>query len=184
MPEIDDSVNRIIAHFVKAKKAYEDRNNRERAVEMARYEQDLRALLREYQRLDELTRPIPVFEGDDLSDLPKELRAELSVTKTDELEDQVATVINAAGGEADIDGILIYLYRKFKVVQTRRFMQNKLWRMNQKGLIHSVPGRKGHYSTERPEGGAADVPEQPAETVTDPKPSRGFSSELDDEIPF
>lgn len=180
MPEYADSVNSIIVYLVKAKKAYEERGNRERAVEMARYEQDLRAFVREYERLDDLTRPIPSYEGDDLSDLPKELRAELSISKTDNLEDQVATVINAAGGEADIDAILIYLYRKFKVIQTRRFMQNKLWRMTQKGLLYSVPGKKGHYTTTKPEFSEELDEDTPQETGTDLSPS----FDIEDEIPF
>lgn len=177
MSEIVDSVNRVIEYHVRAKRTLEQRDQRDRAVEHARFEQDLRALLREYERLEELTRPIPVFAGDDLSDLPKELLSELSITKTDDLEDQLATVINAAGGEADIDTILIYLYRKFEVRQTRRFLQNKLWRMTQKGLLHSVPGKKGHYTTQNPELLEDDTPQQA-------EPDLSSSSDLDDEIPF
>ena len=142
-----DSVNRIVDYFIQAKKSFEERGAPKRAIEMAKYEADLRALVREHERLVGLTRPIPVIEGDELSDLPKELLAELSITKTDELEEQLITVINASGGTADIDTILIYLFRKFKVVQTRRYLQNKLWRMVQKEMLYSVSGKKGHYST-------------------------------------
>ena len=131
--------------------------------------------------MEALLKPIPVFEGEDLSDLPSALLAELSVSKTDELEDQLATVINAAGGEADIDAILVYLFRKFKVVQTRRFLQNKLWRMVQKGLLHSVPGRKGVYSTSKPDV----LPEIFGDTPQLAGKRIPSSSDVDDdEVPF
>ena len=47
---------------------------------------------------------------------------------------------------ATLDQILVGLYRKFKVAQKRRFLQNKLYRMP---MVWSVPGRKGVYTTER-----------------------------------
>src|SRR5690349_20672713 len=77
-----------------------------------------------------LTAPIPKSLGD-LSDLPDELIRELSVKRTDELEDQILTVMRACDGGkvVDLNQILVGLYRKFKVVQNRRFLQNKLYRM-------------------------------------------------------
>ena len=80
-----------------------------------------------------------------ISDLPEELLEELSVAKTDDLEDQLVTVINACNGEATLDQILVGLYRKFKIIQKRRFVQNKLYRME---MVWSVPGKKGVYTTE------------------------------------
>ena len=177
MPDVDDSVNRLIVYLGKAKKVHEERGNHERAIEMARHEQDLKGLLLDYKRLEDLTHPIPIFDGDDLSDLPPELRSELSVTKTDELEEQIVTIVNAAGGQADIDTILIYLYRRFEVIQTRRYLQNKLWRMAQKKFLHTVPRKKGHYST------------HPQTEVVDTPSDKKASSEVmiddtDDDIPF
>ncbi len=180
MSEIIDSVNRIGAYFSKAKKAFEERENRERAIEMAHLETDTRAVKNELKRLEAMTRPIPIVDGDDLSDLPPELLSELTVAKTDALEDQIATVINATGGEADIDTILIYLFRRFKVIQTRRYIQNKLWRMVQKGLLFSVEGRKGHYST-RPETTVEFVDSSNSPMGGDDAPPE---DEYDDEIPF
>lgn len=181
MSEIVESVNRIVAHFTQAKKAYEARDNRDKAIEMSQHEAALRAFIRDYERLDDLTRPIPIVHGEDLSDLPKALLAELSVAKTDDLENQIVTVINAAGKEADIDTILIYLYRKFEVTQTRRYLQNKLWRMVQKQQLFSLPGKKGHYTT---------VPQEPDDPFKDDWSDEEASqasppeSHLDDDIPF
>jgi hypothetical protein len=96
--------------------------------------------------LEGLTSALPPDLGN-IHDLPQELLDELSVAKTDELEDQLVTVINAYGGEASLDQILVGLFRKFKVVQKRRFIQNKLYRMP---MVWSVEGRKGYYTTTEP----------------------------------
>jgi hypothetical protein len=75
------------------------------------------------------------------------LLRELSVKKNDELEDQILTVIRACDdGEAGLDQVLVGLYRKFKVVQTRRYIQNKLYRMSKKELVFTMPGHRAAYS--------------------------------------
>ncbi|MBB5724072.1 hypothetical protein FHS72_003722 [Loktanella ponticola] len=100
----------------------------------------------ELVRLYGLTSALPADLGN-VHDLPPELLEELSVAKADELEDQLVTVIRAYGDEASLDQILVGLWRKFKVSQKRRFLQNKLYRMD---TIWSVPGRKGVYTTTEP----------------------------------
>lgn len=136
----------------------------------------LRELISEIKDLRASTKPVSGELGD-LSDLPEELLAELTVTKSSELEDQIYTIINAAGGEANIDTILVELFRRFKVNQKRRYIQNKLWRMTQKeGVLWSHPDQKGVYMTTEPE------PEKPKAM-----PGMGADDnpfELDDEIPF
>ncbi|WP_420859880.1 hypothetical protein [Marivivens marinus] len=104
----------------------------------------LDAVAERLMALEALTSALPPDLGNIL-DLPQELRNELSVAKTDELEDQIVTVINAYGGEASLDQVLVGLYRKFKVIQKRRFVQNKLYRME---MVWSVEGRKGVYTTQ------------------------------------
>jgi hypothetical protein len=121
------------------------------------------------------TRPLPQNLGD-LSDIPPELLSELSGIKTDDLEDKVVTVINSYGGTADLDQVLVALYRKFKLIHTRRFIQNKLWRMSQKGYIYPVPKKKGVYSTKEQKN--ADERHVKATSV------RSDLDDLDDEIPF
>ena len=115
-------------------------------------------------------RPIPTSFGD-LSDLPEEVMAQLSLTKVDELEQQLRDIVAAAdGSEIGLDAIIIELYRRHKVIQERRFIMNKLYRMGQKGTINSVEGKKGIYTV--------------------PKVSRswgsggGFADDLDDDVPF
>jgi hypothetical protein len=104
----------------------------------------------ELVRLYGLTSALPPDLGN-IFDLPPELLGELSIAKTDELEDQLVTVINAYGGEASLDQILVGLFRKFQVSQKRRFLQNKLYRMP---MVWGVDGRKGIYTTKEPPEGA------------------------------
>lgn len=84
----------------------------------------------------------------DLSDLPAELLSELSVAQIDVLERQILSVLEALGGSADLDQILIGLYRKHQIVQKRRFLQNKLWRMVRKGRVQKPKGARGLFRLE------------------------------------
>jgi hypothetical protein len=81
----------------------------------------------------------------DTSDLPAELLKELSAGHADKLEDQIVDVMRAHGGSADLDQLLIGLYRKSRVVQKRRFLQNKLWRMVRKGLLRKNREDRGTF---------------------------------------
>ena len=112
-----------------------------------RQAEGLEAAAAEMVRLYGLTSALPPDLGN-IFDLPPELLEELSITKADELEDQLVTVINAYGGTASLDQILVGLFRKFGITQKRRFLQNKLYRMS---MIWSVPGKKGVYTIEPPE---------------------------------
>ncbi|MBV9989900.1 MAG: hypothetical protein JOZ72_01290 [Alphaproteobacteria bacterium] len=90
------------------------------------------------------------LDADDLSDLPPELVAELSTPQVDLLERQIANVLEALGGAGDLDQILIGLYRRFQVVQKRRFLQNKLWRMVRKGLVLKTKSVRGVFRLDAP----------------------------------
>ena len=126
------------------------------------------------RQIEDLMTAVPPELGS-ISDLPQELLEELSVAKSDDLEDQIVTVINACDGEASLDQILVGLFRKFKVVQKRRFIQNKLYRME---MVWSLPGKKGVYTTSEP---------QDVDTVT-PYSKTPYTSEqayeTGEEIPF
>ncbi|WP_422364562.1 hypothetical protein [Pyruvatibacter mobilis] len=133
--------------------ANERASNPTSADQRAQTARELLAVEEELIRLKGLTSALPPDLGN-ISDLPEELRAELSIAKTDELEDQIVTVINAYGGTASLDQILVGLFRRFKVVQKRRFLQNKLYRMT---MVWSVDGRKGVYTTTEPPEGTAET---------------------------
>jgi hypothetical protein len=84
---------------------------------------------------------------EDVSDLPAELVRELNLP-SDQLESEIIAVLRFAAEPVDLDQILIGLYRRFGVIQKRRFLQNKLWRMVSKEQIHKGKNRKGLYSLE------------------------------------
>lgn len=130
--------------------------------------ENLEALIREIEDARTRLRPIPTNLGD-LSDLPEEVLAELSLTRIDEMEQQLRDIVASGNGaETGLDAVIIEMYRRHKVVQPRRFIMNKLYRMAQKGLIQSVEGRKGVYvlsQVRRPTPGA-------------------FEADLDDDVPF
>lgn len=114
----------------------------------------------------------------DVSDLPAELLAELSAPQLDELERQIVTVLKACPDEvADLDQILVGLFRKFQILQKRRFVQNKLWRMSKKNLVWGIPNKRGHYTL----GPLVDGPPETQEML----PLRnGSAADDDDDIPF
>lgn len=89
---------------------------------------------------------------DDLADLPPELLNELSESIKGET-DPLIKIINARGGTATLDEILIDLYRKYNEVGKRVIVSNKLYRLSKRGLCHALPGKKGVYTTKKPMGG-------------------------------
>jgi hypothetical protein len=82
----------------------------------------------------------------DVADLPAELLRELSAGHADVLEGRIIAIFDALGGSANLDQLLIGLFRKFHLIQKRRFLQNKIWRMVRKGRLHKVPKVRGMFS--------------------------------------
>ncbi len=153
-------------------------NNREDsrtsvADRMDKLVEKLKVVESDLVRLHGLTSALPPDLGN-IHDLPSELLGELNVTKTDELDDQLVTIINSYDGEASLDQILVGLYRKFQVIQKRRFVQNKLYRME---MIWSVDGRKGVYTTTEPE-------ERLEINEFEDMAEAEIAEDLDSEVPF
>ena len=182
MSEHIESVNKIARLYRENAEKYEG-GRREAHIREA---ESFEAVSAELVRLYGLTAALPPDLGN-VFDLPQELLEELSIAKSDELEDQIATVINAYGGTASLDQILVGLYRKFRVTQKRRFLQNKLYRMT---MIWSVPGKKGVYTTEplkeqpnaHPNGSV--VSSEPVEYIIGDAPESVEEHEEYEEIPF
>jgi hypothetical protein len=104
----------------------------------------LQAAARELEALR--ARLTPTMPEEDLSDLPPALLAQLSGPKTDTLEDQILAVVAEAGGSAELNRLLIGLYRKYGAVQERKALNNKAYRMVQKGLLSQIADKRGAYS--------------------------------------
>lgn len=174
MADSIDSVNRLLALFQKQLERPDI--SEKNAATYRSYIEGLEAAKAEISQLRdrnaELERrlaPLPTRLGD-LSDLPPELIEELTTPRGDELEQQIIDVVRAYGDTADLDQILVGLYRKFGVVQKRRYLQNKVWRIAQKGALWSIKGRKGVYTLNEPDDADKD--------------DTGQAPEDDDEIPF
>lgn len=170
MSEHTDSVKKVAAYL---RDVASKRPDAPVHAELISYAKSLESAGERIIELEGLTSALPPDLGN-IHDLPAELLSELSVAKTDELEDQIVTVINAYGGEASLDQVLVGLYRKFKTVQKRRFMQNKLYRMP---MVWSVDGKKGVYTTTEPT--------QPVNnTDIGLQDYSGPAGDFDEEIPF
>ncbi|MBV2186519.1 MAG: hypothetical protein KUL88_18510 [Rhizobium sp.] len=85
---------------------------------------------------------------DEIADLPEELVAELSISDADRTEFVVLQAIEDVGGIASLDRILVEYYKLTGEVMKRAQMNNRIYRMIQKGMLHAVPGKKGIYSIE------------------------------------
>lgn len=80
-----------------------------------------------------------------LDDLPEKLRAQLQVGKVGETERQILDVLRSYDGVANVDEIMVGLYRAWNQIHDRQPLANRLYRMSQAGHIVSVPKKKGVY---------------------------------------
>ncbi len=109
----------------KQKDKYSNRNWREHAADLEEFVQ----------------RSAAPAQKTDVSDLPPELLKQLSVGLSDPLGAQLIEIFGDSGGCANLDQLLIGLYRRFQVIQNRRFLQNKIWRMVRKGQLRKADTR-------------------------------------------
>jgi hypothetical protein len=84
---------------------------------------------------------------DDIAGLPPELLAQLNISEGDKLDASIIETINEAGGTLLLDKILIGLYKKTGEVHQRAQVISRIYRMSKKGMVSSVPRRKGVYTT-------------------------------------
>ncbi len=87
----------------------------------------------------------------DLSDLPEILRKQIVATKLDELEEKIVKTLEGRfAGIANLDELMVGLYRDHQyIVEDRRKLANKLYRMQVTGLVESIPKRKGVYKLKK-----------------------------------
>lgn len=89
-------------------------------------------------------------EPEDLSGLPEELLKQLSESVTKDSTDPLIEIIKDRGGSANLDEVLIDLYRKHSEIAKRTQISNRLFRLAKRKRIWKVPGRKGVYTTTPP----------------------------------
>lgn len=85
---------------------------------------------------------------EEVEGLPKEVLDELSISDSDRTEFNIIAAIRALGGIASLDRIIICLFNQTGEINKRMTLNQRLYRMTQKELIHGVPGKKGVYSLE------------------------------------
>ena len=81
----------------------------------------------------------------DLEGLPEQLRKQLQVGRNDELHEQVINSLMRLDGVANLDEVLVALFRMTGNIFKRTYLSNKMYRMAQAGAIESVPKKKGVY---------------------------------------
>lgn len=150
MPDSLDSVKALAADYRRWSKESDNKGDAAMASRRLVIAENLDNVAHELETARKRLRPISKEYGD-LSDLPEEVLAQLNLSKIDELEQQLRDIVlSADGAEISLDPIIIELYRRHKIIQERRFIMNKLYRMAQKGLIESVDGKKGVYFIPKP----------------------------------
>jgi hypothetical protein len=83
---------------------------------------------------------------EEIHGLPQELLEELSISESDKTEFNISSLITELGGVASLDRLLVALFRQSGEITKRAALNQRLYRMVQKELIYSVPGKKGVYS--------------------------------------
>jgi hypothetical protein len=85
----------------------------------------------------------------DTTGLPKELLNQLRTKKADSTNSMILEAIKSLGGIADINEILISIYKTHKTIKKRPHITQIICRMVNQGIIQRVKERKGVYSYER-----------------------------------
>ena len=126
---MSDNVHTVKLLLARLEKHIEDNPN---GPKVARNIKDFEALHAIVEDVEEFyARNMPVdSELGDISHLPAELVKELNLNAPSKLEQRIIAIIKSADKEtANINTILVGLFDRHKVIQKRRNMQNKLWRM-------------------------------------------------------
>lgn len=88
----------------------------------------------------------------ELEGLPEELLNELSISDADKVEFTIQQIIDDNGGVISLDRLLVDMFKKTGKIYKRNALTSKLYRMSNKGMVFSVPNKKGVYSTSLIEG--------------------------------
>jgi len=83
----------------------------------------------------------------DLSELPQELVQQIPAIRMDPQEQQILDLVRNFDGVASVDEILVGIYRITGVVEDRKKIAGKLYRMVQSRppMLQSVEGKRGIY---------------------------------------
>ena len=83
-----------------------------------------------------------MFNTANLDDLPQELKNELKKKNLNSGDEKILSLFSEKN-ELSIDEILIALYRKYKIVQKRTWVSNRLFVLSKAGQVGKI--KKGRY---------------------------------------
>jgi hypothetical protein len=112
----------------------------------------LNAALAKSSALDESKAARLSLTEEDIQGLPQQLIDELNLSAGDRAEFAILNIMEEGNGISTLDKLLIGLYRKTGEIHKRDKLISRLYRMMNKQLIYSMPGKKGVYSLEPPTG--------------------------------
>ena len=128
-------------------RAKKHRDTSDEFLELKQFLLDCAELISKRKNMQELPLQLSLsLNPSELDSLPEELINELSISKADKFEYIVLTAMEEIGGFASLDQLLVALYKKTETVYKRIPLTNRLYRMMNKNILHSVPEKKGVYS--------------------------------------
>lgn len=83
----------------------------------------------------------------DINELPEELRKQIKISESDKLDMDIIECIDAFGGTAAIDEILVQLWKDSGTILDRDYLARKIYRLTRNGALKSVK-RKGYFTTD------------------------------------
>ncbi len=93
-----------------------------------------------------------VLGWSELQGLSEELMSEPSITESDKLDYSIVELVAQQGGMASLDRIIVEIFQLTGEILKRQNLNARLYRMAQKGMLFSVPGKKGVYSCHEVQG--------------------------------
>lgn len=91
------------------------------------------------------------IKEEDVKDLPKEILDDLTNSSLKKVELIILKIINDNENYASKDQLIVKSYSEHGKFYKKNELSSLIFRMRSKGLIHSVPGYQGIYSTIRHE---------------------------------
>ena len=86
------------------------------------------------------------LSAEEVEGLPDEVLNELSISEGDKAEFAILGLIDEAGGIISLDKLIVGLWKKTGELHKRQSLISRLYRMGQKDMVFSVPGKKGVYA--------------------------------------
>jgi len=88
-----------------------------------------------------------MLRKEEMEGLPEEQLKELKEFSKEKSDSDILDIINENKGYATLDQLIVRLFKKTGKMTTRNSLTARLYKLSRSGLIFSVQGQKGVYST-------------------------------------